>query len=91
MENLGKKIEVMKARGQLNDLTYEERTIQRQIREIMKKERGKRNKVIMGYRQLIINNENWIWDVMAGQLSRSMQPKTRKGDTARTRLTINDS
>lgn len=83
MKNLESKTEVMRARNKLkgttiyldDDLTYEERIIQKKIREIMKQERMKGNRATMSYRKLTINEEKWRWDNSTNQLVRLNQSK----------------
>lgn len=70
LESWGKKQEIMKNKSNLkntkiyidNDLTNEERFIQREIRSIAKEEKGKGNKVKIGYQKIIISGVEYKWN-----------------------------
>lgn len=70
VESFSKKMEIMKAKNKIrgsqvyidNDLTKNERGIQKEIREIAKEERDKGKTVRTGYQKIIINGKEFRWD-----------------------------
>lgn len=53
-----------------NDLTEEERKIQKLIRERAAQERKNGNKVFLGYNKITINGIRWTWDQRKMQLQK---------------------
>lgn len=81
IESWNKKQEIMKAKTILrnreiyidHDLTYDERRIQREIRNIAKEERKKnpKIKVVIGYKKMIRDGVLFLWDEKENGLSES--------------------
>lgn len=87
MENWEKKQEIMAAKSKLkqtkiyidNDLTWEERKIQREIRSIAKEEKGKGKSVKIGYQKLIINGEVYGWNKQENGIIMKGKEEDKKG------------
>lgn len=70
LKNWDKKQEIMKNKAKLkgtkvyidNDMTIKERAIQAEIRKIAKQEREKGNNTKIGYKKLIINGTQFLWN-----------------------------
>lgn len=79
MKNLQGKNEIMENKNKLrklkdvkmfinNDLTDEERRIQKHIRDEARKQKEMGKKVIVGYKKLTVNNITWTWNNKTEQL-----------------------
>lgn len=88
MESWDKKREIMQVKNRLkgkriyidDDLTRNEREIQKQIRSIAKEEILKGKKVKVGYRKITIEGECFIWDEkQKGMVERMQKNDGRKG------------
>lgn len=88
MENWEEKIKILNSKSKLrllkdkriyinNDLTDREKEIQKQLREIEKKERNKGNSTKLGYRKLTINGIIWEWDERKQELIKPKQYETK--------------
>lgn len=87
LESEVNKIDIMKNKNKLrnmkgakvyinNDLTVEERKIQKIIREVEVEEKRKGNKTKVGYKKLFINDAEWKWDAHKEKLVNTMsKPK----------------
>lgn len=70
VESFEKKLEIMKAKRTLrgtdvyidDDMTVEERNVQREIRKIAKEQKAKGKVVKIGYRKIIIGGEEFRWN-----------------------------
>lgn len=81
LENFGNKLEIMKSKQKLkmvkdrkifimDDLTYNEREIQRKIRERASQEKARNAKVKIGYQYLIIDDQKWKWSPATQKLEK---------------------
>lgn len=68
LRNLGKKIYIN------DDMNKQEREIQKEIRNRAKDERKTGKVVKLGFQKMIVNNEEWIWNKIKGQLERKIKP-----------------
>ncbi|KAK9687718.1 hypothetical protein QE152_g36074 [Popillia japonica] len=57
------------------DLTKREREIQKELQKLASEERRNGNTVKIGYKKLIINDEEWSWDEEGGKLQKPRTPK----------------
>lgn len=85
MSSQEEKTKVMQSKSKLkgknifidNDLTENESCVQKKLREVATKERQEGKTVKVGYKKLIIEGKDWLWDDTTASIKESNKVKTR--------------